>query len=294
MRWSPLARKECRTIITSKGAWLLVPLIILWGFRPTYAGWGALHQNITVGYIQIGASFLLPLGTMLLGYQSLVNERTSGSIKFLLALPLTRTHVLLGKTIGRFVGVGAIALLSFLLLTIIGIVEHGVFSVLLYLGVVIATLILVADFIAIAVAISAVAKRTVTAATSIVGIFLILIEWQSIVRNLYSALTGVQISPYNPPADGPFFLLLRLTPDAAYNVLTNWLLGVGNSADLFHFVYMQIQPSSQVNVYVVDTTFQPGTVPWYLHPALSIVILLLWLLLPLSLARVLFNRGDTL
>ena len=57
---------------------------------------------------------------------------------------------------------------------------------------------------------------------------------------------------------------------------------------------MQIHPSSQVSAYVVDTTFQPGTVPWYLHPALSIVILLLWLLLPLSLARVLFNRGDAL
>ena len=32
MRWYPLDRKECRTVVTSKGAWLLVPLIILWVF----------------------------------------------------------------------------------------------------------------------------------------------------------------------------------------------------------------------------------------------------------------------
>ena len=92
MRWSSLARSECRTVLTSKGAWILALVVVLWGFRPTYAGWDAVGRNITIGYIQIGVDLFLPIGALLLSYQSLIGERTTGSIKFLLGLPLTRTQ----------------------------------------------------------------------------------------------------------------------------------------------------------------------------------------------------------
>jgi len=102
MRWSPLARKEARTVATSKGVWLLAVLLVLWGYRPSYVGWDSLGANITAGYVQVAGTLLLPLGVLLLSYQSIVGERTSGSVKFVLGLPLTRTDVLLGKVFVRY------------------------------------------------------------------------------------------------------------------------------------------------------------------------------------------------
>jgi hypothetical protein len=66
MRWSPLARKECRAVATSKGVWLLATLLVLWGYRPSDVGWDALGANITAGYVQVAGTALLPLGVLLL------------------------------------------------------------------------------------------------------------------------------------------------------------------------------------------------------------------------------------
>ncbi len=294
MQWSPIARKECRAVLTSKGVWLLAIVVVLWGFRPTYAGWGALGKSITAGYVQISASIFLPLGALLLGYQTIIGERTTGSLKFLLALPLTRTDILVGKVAGRVAGVCTLTLVTSLVLAVAGLVTYGLFSIPRFVGVVCATFLLVAILVAIAVSISAVTDRTVTAAAATFAFFLLTLFWTMIVQTAYSAITGVSIDPFDPPASGPLFLALRLTPTAAYNVLTNWILGVGNSADFFDSVYSSLQPSVSTNVYVVGLTFSPGTVPWYLNPALSLVILLAWLVVPLGLARLVFARGDAL
>lgn len=291
MRWSPLARSESRTVLTSKGAWMLALLVVLWGFRPTYAGWDAVGRNITVGYIQIGVNLFLPIGALLLSYQSIIDERTTGSIKFLLGLPLTRTQILFGKTSGRFVGVGAAIVAAALVLAGIGLVEHGPFGLLPFLGTLVATLLFASAMVAVGVLVSAVTRRTVTAATGIFAYFFVMLFWSQIVTSVYTAVTGIPVDPYDVPASGPLFLALRLTPDGAYNVLTNWVLDVGNSTELFHIVYTKLAPGVSVNAFVVEAAFDGGG-PWYLHPALSLVVLLVWVVVPVALARRVFTRGD--
>jgi hypothetical protein len=117
--------------------------------------------------------------------------------------------------------------------------------------------------------------------------------WSRIVTSIYTAVTGVPVDPYDAPASGPLFLALRLTPDGAYNVLTNWTLGVGNSTELFHIVYIKLEPAVSVNAFVVEAAFG-GAGPWYLHPAVSLVVMLVWSVVPLVLARRVFTRGDAL
>ncbi|ELZ95954.1 nitrite/nitrate reduction protein [Haloferax mucosum ATCC BAA-1512] len=294
MQWSPLARRECRTVLTSKGAWILTALIVLWGFRPTYTGWNAIGQNITIGYIQLGVNLLLPIGALLLTYQSLIGERTTGSIKFLIALPLKRTQILLGKSVGRFAGIGAIVGVAVLLISIIGVVEHGTFAVLPFVGVVLATALLLAALVSLGVLLSTAVDSTVSAAASVLGYIFVTLFWSTVVSKVYTAITGVPVDPYDAPASGPLFFALRLTPDGAYNVLTNWLLGVGNSAEQFHTVYTKLAPGQFINAFVVEAAFESGTAPWYLHPALSIVILLTWIAVPMALSRRVFNNGDVL
>ena len=294
MQWSPLARRECRTVLTSKGAWILTALIVLWGFRPTYTGWNAIGQNLTIGYIQTGVNVLLPIGVLLLTYQSLIGERTTGSIKFLIALPLKRTHIILGKTVGRFAGLAATVGVAVLLLTSIGVFEHGAFAIRPFIGVVLATVLLLAALVSLGVLLSTAVKSTVSAAGIVVGYILVTLFWNMVVSKVYTVVTGVPVNPYDAPASGPLFFALRLTPDGAYNVLTNWILGVGNSADQFQAVYTKLKPGHGINAFVVEAAFESGTAPWYLHPALSIGILAGWIAVPLVLSRRIFDTGDVL
>ncbi|EMA72764.1 ABC-type transport system permease [Halorubrum distributum JCM 13916] len=280
-------------MLTSKGAWILALLVVLWGFRPTYAGWDAVGRNITIGYIQIGVDLLLPIGALLLSYQSLLGERTTGSIKFLLGLPLTRTQILFGKVAGRFVGVGTAIVAAILVLAGIGLLEHGTFGLLPFLGTLVATLLLASAMVVLGVFVSTVTRRTVTAATGVFAYLLVTLFWSQIVTSLYTAVTGIPVDPYDAPASGPLFLALRLTPDGAYNVLTNWFLNVGNSTELFHIVYTKLAPGVSVNAFVVEAAFDGGS-PWYLHPALSLVVLLIWVVVPMAIARRVFTRGDAL
>ncbi|MFC6964192.1 hypothetical protein ACFQJ8_21500 [Halocatena marina] len=45
-------------------------------------------------------------------------------------------------------------------------------------------------------------------------------------------------------------------------------------------------------MYVVEATFEAGAVPLYLHEISGLVVLLLWLIVPLGLARYHFERRD--
>ncbi|SDY80740.1 ABC transporter permease [Halopenitus persicus] len=294
MRWSPLARKEARTVVTSKGVWLLAVLMVLWGYRPSYIGWDGLGANITAGYVQIAGTVLLPLGVLLLTYQSIVGERTSGSVKFILGLPLTRTDILLGKVAGRTAGIAGPVAVACLVLGILGLVDHGVFNPILFLGMVLSTIVYVGVLVSIGTAVSAVAKRTVTAAGTVFGVIFLplVLFWTQISTALFTQVTGTPVNPYEPPASGPLFLLLRLSPDGAYRVVSNWLLGVGNSANTYSHVLTKLEPQTQTNAYVVEATFAPGTAPLYLNEAVGLLILLVWAVVPLGFARYYFSRGD--
>lgn len=296
MRWSPLARKECRAVATSKGVWLLAGFLVLWGYRPSYVGWDALGANMTVGYVQVAGTAVLPLGVLLLSYQSVVGERTSGSLQFVLGLPLTRTDVLVGKVVGRTAGIAGPVCVAFGVLGVVGLVDHGLFDPLLFVGVVVVTLVYVAVMVSVAVAVSTLASRTVTAAAAVFGgVFLpFVLFWTPLATSAFTRLTGVPVDAFDPPAAGLLFFLLRLSPGGAYNVVTNWLLGVGNSADTYSQVLTKLRPNVSTNAYVVEATFPPDAVPVYLHESLGLGVLLAWLVVPLAVARYWFTRGDAL
>lgn len=294
MRWYPLAREECKALLSSKGVWLLALALLLWTYRPSYDTWDGLGPDMTIGFVQFGAGLLLPLAAVVLGYQAIVGDRTSGSLKFVLGLPLTRGEILAGKLVGRTAGIAIPASLSFVVVTVLGAVQYGFFSPLRYLAVLAVTLVYVTVLVSVVVSVSALVERTTTAAATLfVGLILIFeLAWQFLSVTLYSRLTGVPVDPSNPPAEGGLFLLARLSPSGAYNTVTNWILDVGNSADFHNSVLQERQPNVNTNVLVVETTFDPGTVPPYLHEAGGLLVLAAWGLVPLAIAYYRFNRGD--
>lgn len=293
-RWFPLARKEARTILTSKGPWALAILLVLWGYRPSYGGWDYLGPDMTVGFVQVASTLLLPLGVLLLSYQSIVGERASGSLKFVLGLPLTRTDILVGKILGRSTGIAIPVTAAAIVLGLIGVARFGLFSPLLFLAVLLAMLLYVVVLVSIATAVSAVTTSTVRATGVIFGVvYLVLtVLWKTVAGMTYSNLTGYVANPNNAPADGLLFALLRISPDRAYRVLTNWVLGVGNSGAGYESVITKLHTPTHINVYVVEAAFETKPIPVYLHEISGLVVLMLWLVVPLGLARYRFERSD--
>jgi ABC-type transport system involved in multi-copper enzyme maturation permease subunit len=170
-----------------------------------------------------------------------------------------------------------------------------VFDPLSFVGVVLVTLAYASVMVALAVSISTLVSRTVTAAGAVFGgVFLpVVLLWTPLVTALFTRVTGAPVDAFDPPAAGSLFFLLRLSPGGAYRVVTNWMLGVGNSAETYDQVLTKLQPNVTTNAYVVEATFSQE-VPLYLHESLGLVVLLAWFVVPLAVARYRFTRGDAL
>lgn len=259
-----------------------------------YIAWEQLNSDMTIGFIQYSSELLFPLAAVILGYRAIVAEQVSGSLKFILSLPLTRGEILLGKFVGRTIGIAIPCFLAFGIITVIGILQYGLFSPLRYLGVLVITLLYLAVLVSVVTSISTLVNRTATAAATLfIGLILIFeIAWEELVTVFYYLMTGIQVNRLDPPPEGGLFLLERLSPSGAYNTITNWILDAGNSASIHSQVLTEIQPGSTTNILAVETAFSPESVPLYLHESVGILILGLWGLVPLTIAYYSFNKGD--
>lgn len=294
MRWFPVARQECQSLLESRGVWLLTAILPLWTYRPGYETGNALGSDITISYLQYAATLVIPMAVILLCYRTIVGERESGSLKFLLGLPLTRRELFVSKVVGRTAGIVVPTLVGLGIVTVVGVLRHGLFSPLQYLAVLGATLLYVIALVSLVVSVSAVATRSITAAgTLVIGVLVSLeLLWNAIAAGIREYLQDIIGLASHPTADGLLFFLLRLSPSGAYNVVTNWILGVGNSAELHSRTISELEPNVSTGAYVVETSFDPGTIPFYLHEAGGLLILLAWAVVPILIASSVFTRGD--
>lgn len=87
---------------------------------PDVRGLDGLGETIAAGYVQTAGAVLLARGVLLLSCRSIVGEHSSGSVKILFGLPLTRTDVPLWKIIGRTGGIAVPVTAALALLGMIG------------------------------------------------------------------------------------------------------------------------------------------------------------------------------
>lgn len=297
MRWSPLARKEFYDHIQSKGVWLLGGLLIVASFLslggPPYLV-TTLGENTTLVAFQAPVSIFATFGAILLSHRSISSERASGSIKVVSGMPVRRRHILLGKIIGQTAVLCVPLLLTFLVVGALGALEYGLFSLAKFgLLVVVSCLYLLLN-VCVGVSISAAVNTSVQAATAAFSYYLIFIlGWVDfIIYQVYTPLTGVQVNPLNPPASESLFLLHRLAPAGAYNVLFNWILETGNSASWVLGVIADLQPQTRSNALVVELAFEGVDVPVVLHEAGALVIFAGWILLPFAVGYYRFREAD--
>jgi ABC-2 type transport system permease protein len=232
------------------------PSILLGEFRKS-----AMIINWVVSQVNI----LIPiLGTML-GYKAIVSERESGSLRFLLGLPHTRRDVMLGKFIGRSAIVVVTVLVGF---TVVGIqfaVVSDLFSFSVYALAAGKMAVLGIVFVAIAIAFSTAIRSSMMATWGAIGLaILFTFLWKAVLIVVKSFVRPpIPDTGYGPMPLPPdwFFLLKRLNPRYAFKDASE--LGLGNNP-----------------------------APFYLDPWFGGVILAGWLLVPLGIAYLRFQRSD--
>jgi ABC-2 type transport system permease protein len=197
-------------------------------------------------------SFVVPVVALVGTYGALVGERTTGSVRFLLGLPNSRTDAYLGKYVSR----ALVVLVPLLVGTLVGAVvvalgyENGSFLDALLLGV--AGVPFALAFVGMGLTCSAIADTDTRAVAAAIGAFVLF-------RAGWPALQFVLLTRVDEQFPRPewYFELGRLNPINAYVAVTT----ATADGDLFH--PLLTRPGPNVDTVAVE--------PWF-----GAVVLLAW------------------
>src|SRR5574343_420730 len=136
-----IAAKEFRDRMRNR--WVLAVALVFTVFALVIAYFGGAQQGavgfrsieVTIASLVSLVIYLIPLIALLLGFDAIVGERERGSLDLLLALPVTRLELLLGKylglaaafTLSTLLGFGGVAALLALQLGTAGLWHFGGF-----------------------------------------------------------------------------------------------------------------------------------------------------------------------
>lgn len=270
-----IARSDFRNVRRSR---------ILWGVSAIYVAFigllfysGGTGATASVPQTLFGAVFLtvlvLPLVAIAGSYLAVAGERESNTVKFLLSRPTSRRSVVLGKFLSRglmmtaalllaiLVGVGLVAVLY----PTMDLLAMGTFGGL--------TLLLVGAYVSVAVAISSVAATRARAIAGAIAFYF--------VTDILSVVNGFGIE------SGLRWLLGDVLGfglgDQAYQGL---VAGLSPAAAYLNSTLTLFSPE---NFELLETS---GELPIYLEPWFMIVILSVWIVVPLALAAVSFERVE--
>ncbi len=258
-----LAAKEFRDRMRNR--WVLAVALVFTVFSLVIAYFGGAQQG-AVGFRSIEFTiaslvslviYLIPLIALLLGFDAIVGERERGSLDLLLALPITRLELLLGKylglaaalTLSTLAGFGLVAVLLYSQLSWSGLYH--------YIGFMISSVLLGLAFLSLAVLVSVIARDRTRASGLAIAM------WFFFVLVFDLLLLGVLVSTGGRFGGETFAYLLLLNP-----------------ADVFRIL----------NVFSLDdvrTLYGLASIvpPSLGHPAVMGGVMLAWIALPLGLAN---------
>jgi Cu-processing system permease protein len=265
-----LAAKEVREGIRNR--WVLATTVLLAALALTLALLGSAPTG-TVGASRLDVVtvslasltiFLVPLIALLISHDAIAGEAERGTLLLLLAYPVGRTAVILGKFLGQLAilgfattfGYGAAALVVGWNL---GAAAWGAFAVM-----VAASVLLGAVFLALGLLASTLVRQRSTAGGIAIGLWLLFVLiYDMAFLGLLVASGGHSLPPLLIDA------LLALNPTDAYRLLTLGMAGAGSLTG--------------INALAGHTA---------LTPSILVAVLLAWTAAPLALATFIFARRE--
>jgi ABC-2 type transport system permease protein len=269
VNWQAIARNDVRRAVNQRGVWAL-----LGGFLLGFGGLAALILYVGApnfeGYVALvkaGAGLLVPLAGIVLGYESIVGERESGTAVLSLSLPHSRSDLVLGKLVSRTVLLtGAIAVAA--LVTAVGmLLTYPSFDVPRYVGLIAGIAGYGAVFLWLSAGLSmalSTSRRVIAAAFgTYIGLTLF---WNVLIELLVQILFRFQ-PPRQPESWATFSTFVG--PHTAYRYLLGELANIG-----------AVPPVAAVST------------AEFITPAVAILGLAGWAVLPVAAGYLSFRRND--
>lgn len=268
-----LAGKEFRDRVRNR--WVLAVALVFTVFSVAISYFGGAEQG-TLGPRSIEfvitsqvslVIYLVPLIALLLGFDAIVGERERGSLDLLLALPLTRGELLLGKYLGLAAALACSTIAGFALMAGLLYERFGWQGLYPYLGFVLSAVLLGLAFLSLALFLSVLSRdRTRASGMAIALWFFFVLVFDLLLLGLLVAGSG------QPGAPG------GIAVDLFSRDWLAWLLLL-NPADIFRILNVfsldQLRGLSGVAGIVSPSLADP----WLMSGAM-----LAWIAVPLVLA----------
>lgn len=266
MEFNPIftvATKEFRDRMRNR--WVLAVAVIFTVFSLVITYFGGAQQGqvglrsieFTIASLVSLVIYLIPLIALLLGFDAVVGERERGSLDLLLALPITRFELLLGKYLGlatalslsTLAGFGVVAVLLYRQFNWAGLFHYG--------GFMISSVLLGLAFLSLAVLVSVVARERTRASGLAIAL------WFFFVLVFDLLLLGGLVATGGAYGGDAFAYLLLLNPADVFRILNVFSL-------------------DDVRTLYGLTSIVP---PALAKPWLMGLVMLAWILVPLGIAK---------
>jgi ABC-type transport system involved in multi-copper enzyme maturation permease subunit len=187
-----IAKKEFADNVRSRWIVALIAIFLILTIASAFmAGGGSVGEmDLTVGVLMTISSLLVPIIAIMLGYATISGEAESGALSVVLACPVRRIEVLLGK----FLGLGSVICFSILGgfgisgMIIAGTTEHAQWGG--YVAFILLTMLLGLLYLSLSMSFSALLKRRVTSLGAGVVIFFLGMIIAMVWMGLYMSTGG--------------------------------------------------------------------------------------------------------
>lgn len=264
-----MAGKEFDDAVRSRSLWVLGAIFAV-ALAGVTVGYALVTPRPTAStllvYVIELVKWLVPVTSLVVGYDAVVGERDSGTIRLLFGFPYTRSEVLLGKAVGRYAAVVAPVTAGIVVSFLLSLVLYQRTLPREYALLVVTTAVFVGVFVSLAVALSATSPSTVKVVAMAVAAFVsFLFLWDLVPATAYFVLEGGVPGARTPPAW--YFLLERLNPVESFVTVL-------------------------ASAYPTMVSSAPSGGPFYLAGWFAGLMLFGWIVLPLGLAIARFRLVD--
>jgi ABC-2 type transport system permease protein len=282
MSWVAVTKKDFQDAARSRWLWALSVLFVLFAagmaylYSEIFASAPANELNVLglLFFLLTPASLLVPIIGLMISYKSVVGERESGSIKLLLSLPHTRRDMVLGKLLGRTASVAVAIAIGFAVAAAVAVVQYGGLDPVAYVLFVLLTMFFALVYISIGVGFSTLFASASRALAGAIGLFVLLeIVWDFVPLVLYYFVNGLSMEGYFPQPPEWVQFLGVLAPSQGYSSAVNALLPENPQASL-------------------GGAAAQAPDAFYLQDWFGLVVLLFWLIVPITLGYLRFRSTD--
>ncbi|MDO4635946.1 MAG: ABC transporter permease subunit [Lautropia sp.] len=258
-----IAAKEFRDRLRNRWVLAVALVFAVFSLVITYAG-GAQQGTVGLRSLEFTITslvslviYLVPLIALLLGFDAIVGERERGSLDLLLAYPITRGELLIGKYLGLTMAM-ALAMLAGLATVGVALTwQFGVKALFHYAGFVLSTLLMGMSFLSLAMLVSTIARDRTRASGAAIAL------WFLFVLVFDLLLLGVLVGTAGHYGGAIFPYLLLLNPTDIFRILNVFSLEDVRSA----YGLVNMVPPLLSNMSVLSAA------------------MLVWIVMPLALAN---------